>query len=76
MEDYLRKHNDAVVPNYRKNENNQKDIKSLNRHLKDAELERNGYLVDTAPYILLKDEIELHIVLFNKRSKKETFHHE
>ena len=71
VEDYLRKHNDAVVSKLQEErELLEKDITSLNRHLKDAELERNGYLVDTAPYILLKDEIESAYSLIQQKVEK------
>lgn len=71
VEDYLRKHNDAVVSKLQEErEILEKDIKSLNGHLKDAESERNSYLVDTAPYILLKDEIDSAYNLIQQKVEK------
>ena len=59
VEDYLRQHNDASVAALQRERDSLKmDIQSLKRHLQDEEANRNGYLVDIAPFILLKDEIK------------------
>ncbi|KKF99588.1 AAA family ATPase [Methanosarcina mazei] len=61
-----------------------KDIERLNKQIESREFERNNYLVDIAPFIYLKDEIEKsYKIIENKVEKgelppqiRETFVHE
>ena len=58
VEDYLRQHNDASVAALQRERDSLKmDVQTLKTHLQDEETNRNSYLVDITPFILLKDEI-------------------
>lgn len=71
VEEYLRKHNDASVAAFqRERDSLEKDIASLRRHFHEEEAERDSYLVDIAPYILLKDDIEAAYVLIQQKVDK------
>lgn len=71
VEEYLRKHNDAsVAALQRERDSLESDVRTLKKHLLDEEAGRNDYLVDIAPFILLKDEIETAYQLIQHRVDK------
>ena len=71
VEEYLRKHNDAsVAALQRERDSLTKDITSLKKHVQEEETERDSYLVDVAPYILLKDEIKTAYQLIQHKVDK------
>ncbi len=71
VEEYLRKHNDASVAAFqRERDFLEKDIASLRRHFHEEEAERDSYLVDIAPYILLKDDIKTAYILIQQKVDK------
>lgn len=71
VEEYLRKHNDASVAALQgERESLEKDIYSLKRHLQEEEAERDSYLVDIAPYILLRDDIKAAYLLIQQKVDK------
>lgn len=71
VEEYLRKHNDASIAALQgERESLEKDIASLKRYLREEETERDSYLVDIAPYILLKDDIKAAYLLIQQKVDK------
>jgi len=71
VEEYLRKHNDAsVTALQRERDTLNADVKILKQNLQDEEMNRNSYLVDIAPFIFLKNEIETTYQLIQHRVDK------
>ena len=71
VEEYLRKHNDASVAALQHERDTlDADVKILKQNLQDEEINRNSYLVDIAPFIFLKSEVETAYQLIQHRVDK------
>lgn len=59
VKNYLKSHSDLNVSSLEKDRQSiENDIKNLNRNISTREKDRNTYLVNIAPYIYLKNDIE------------------
>jgi len=71
VKNYLKSHSDLNVSNLEKERQSiESDIKNLNKNISTREKDRNAYLVNIAPYIYLKKNIEKTYDVINANIEK------